>query len=52
MILVAYRHGLRVSELITLKWQQIGIAPEFPRNFRFSSAIEDSSVLQNEIHFL
>jgi type 1 fimbriae regulatory protein FimB/type 1 fimbriae regulatory protein FimE len=23
MILVAYRHGLRISELITLRWQQI-----------------------------
>ena len=26
MILIAYRHGLRVSELISLRWQQIDLA--------------------------
>ena len=26
MILVAYRHGLRVGELISLKWQQINLS--------------------------
>ena len=25
MILVAYRHGLRVSELVSLRWQQIDL---------------------------
>jgi integrase len=26
MILMAYRHGLRVSELISLRWQQIDLS--------------------------
>jgi integrase len=26
MILLAYRHGLRVSELITLRWEQLDLA--------------------------
>jgi integrase len=26
MILVAYRHGLRVSELVDLRWDQIDFA--------------------------
>lgn len=26
MILIAYRHGLRVSELVSLKWEQINLA--------------------------
>ena len=25
MILMAYRHGLRVGELLSLKWQQINL---------------------------
>jgi type 1 fimbriae regulatory protein FimE len=28
MILLAYRHGLRVSELIALRWEQIELEPE------------------------
>src|SRR5271169_163325 len=28
MILMAYRHGLRVSELVALQWSQVGLASE------------------------
>jgi integrase len=27
LILIAYRHGLRVSELVSLRWDQIDLAP-------------------------
>jgi integrase len=29
MILVAYRHGLRVSELCALRWDQVDFAPGY-----------------------
>jgi len=29
MILIAYRHGLRVSELVALRWEQVDLGEEF-----------------------
>ena len=36
MILIAYRHGLRVSELVALRWDQVDFAhvPEYRPNTR------------------
>ena len=38
MILVAYRHGLRASELTDLRWDQVDFATAFERGSPFTTA--------------
>ena len=39
MLLVAYRHGLRASEVCDLRWEQIELSPTTSPSSRFSSAM-------------
>ena len=45
MILVAYRHGLRVSELISLKWSQIDLKQGFINVIRRKNGISSTHPL-------
>lgn len=45
MILIAYRHGLRVSELISLKWSQIDLKQGFINVIRRKNGISSTHPL-------
>ncbi len=45
MILVAYRHGLRVSELVTLKWEQINFKDGLIQVNRLKNGIDSAHPL-------
>jgi len=40
MILMAYRHGLRVSELVSLKWQQVDLKAGLLHVNRFKNGVD------------
>jgi site-specific recombinase XerD len=45
MILVSYRHGLRVSELVSLKWSQIDLASGYLHVVRRKSGVSSTHPL-------
>ena len=45
MILIAYRHGLRVSELISLKWSQIDLKQGFINVIRLKNGVSSTHPL-------
>lgn len=47
IILIMFRHGLRVSELVSLRWDQIVILPPFFRHIEEKhSAVEKNNYFQ------
>jgi type 1 fimbriae regulatory protein FimB/type 1 fimbriae regulatory protein FimE len=49
MILLAYRHGLRVSELVALKWQYIDLEAGRLRVIRSKGSDDSVQPLSGEV---
>ena len=45
MILIAYRHGLRVSELVRLKWSQVDLSQSLLHVYRLKQGVQSTHPL-------